>query len=91
MNEVVIYGTATCSYCLRAKELLDSKDVAYTEYRVDEEPHLREQMIEKSGGGKTVPQIFIGDEAIGGCDDLFALEQAGELDVLLTQKGESNG
>lgn len=90
MPEVIIYSTKTCPYCQQAKELLDSKHLRYTDYPVDEEPHLRDIMVEKSGR-KTVPQIFIAGEHVGGCSDLFALEHSGELDRLLTQIGEENG
>lgn len=83
MKQVIIYSTETCPYCVRARDLLKSKDVSYTDIRVDEQPELRDDMISKSGR-RTVPQIFIGDEHVGGCDDLFALEQAGELDSLLS-------
>lgn len=82
MAEVIIYTTGTCGYCFRAKELLREKDVAFTELRVDLEPGLREEMINKSGR-HTVPQIFINGQAIGGCDDLYALEHQGKLDQLL--------
>lgn len=83
--EVVIYTTATCPYCHRAKHLLDDKGVSYQEIRVDLEPELRAEMMERSGR-RTVPQIFIDGKAVGGSDDLYALEQAGELDQLLGLK-----
>lgn len=73
MNEVILYTTGYCPYCIKAKELLDRKKVIYTEIRVDLQPELREEMIQKSGR-RTVPQIFINGKAIGGCDDLYALE-----------------
>ena len=82
MKPVIVYNTESCPYCVRARQLLESKNISYTDIRVDEEPQLRQEMFEKTGR-TSVPQIFIGNEAIGGCDDLFALEQAGELDRLL--------
>ncbi|APF03853.1 TPA: glutaredoxin 3 [Legionella pneumophila] len=82
MNEVILYTTGYCPYCIKAKELLDKKKVIYTEIRVDLQPELREEMIQKSGR-RTVPQIFINNQAIGGCDDLYALEAQGTLNELL--------
>ncbi|AOW51245.1 TPA: glutaredoxin 3 [Legionella pneumophila subsp. pneumophila] len=82
MNEVILYTTGYCPYCIKAKELLDRKKVIYTEIRVDLKPELREEMIQKSGR-RTVPQIFINGQAIGGCDDLYALEAQGTLNELL--------
>lgn len=83
MAKVIIYTKETCPYCVRAKQLLDHKKVSYEEIRIDLHPELRDVMIERSGGRRTVPQIFINDESIGGCDDLYALDQAGQLDPLL--------
>src|SRR5690606_9549589 len=83
MNRVEIYTTAWCGYCRRAKNLLESKGVAYEEIRVDAEPARRAEMLERSEGRRTVPQIFIDGRGIGGCDDLFELERRGELDKLL--------
>ncbi|HAZ7572728.1 glutaredoxin 3 [Legionella sp. PATHC032] len=82
MNEVILYTTGYCPYCIKAKELLDKKKIIYTEIRVDLQPELREEMIQKSGR-RTVPQIFINGQAIGGCDDLYALEAQGTLNELL--------
>ncbi|STX29616.1 grxC glutaredoxin 3 [Legionella beliardensis] len=82
MANVIIYSTSYCPYCMRAKQLLDSKGVNYQEIRVDEEPEKRAEMMARSGR-RTVPQIFINDQAIGGCDDLYALESKGRLDKLL--------
>lgn len=79
---VVMYGTAYCPYSVRARRLLDDKGVRYEDIRVDNRPELRREM-EKRSGRRTVPQIFIDDEHIGGSDDLHALEYAGELDSLL--------
>ena len=77
-----MYSTGFCPYCVRARMLLDRKGVAYKEIRVDHEPQLRAEMMERSRRN-TVPQIFIGDYHVGGCDDMFALEQQGKLDTLL--------
>ena len=79
---VVIYTTRFCPYCIHAKRLLDGKGVAYREIRVDFKPGLRREMMARSGR-RTVPQIWIGDTHVGGCDDLVALERNGRLDGLL--------
>jgi glutaredoxin 3 len=79
---VTIYVTDWCPYCRRAKSLLTQKGVAFEELNVDDELKLREQMIARSNR-RTVPQIFIGEKHVGGCDDLFALEESGELDRLI--------
>lgn len=83
MPKVEIYTKDYCPYCTKAKTLLDRKDVDYKEIDITHDPNLQMGMIEKSGGRRTVPQIFIGGQAIGGCDDLYALEEKGELDKLL--------
>lgn len=82
MADVIVYTTAYCPYCVRAKHLLDGKGVTYKEVRVDEDDEQRAIMMERSGR-RTVPQIFIDDKAIGGFDDMYALDQQGELDKLL--------
>ena len=82
MAEVIVYSTEICPYCVRAKQLLDSKQVAYQEIRVDLQPELRDEMIAKSGR-RTVPQIFINGKPIGGCDDLYELNRSGQLDQML--------
>ncbi len=79
MSDVVMYSTGFCPYCVRAKMLLKQKNVDFTDVRIDVDAHRRDEMEERSGR-TSVPQIFIGDFHVGGCDDLFALEQAGELD-----------
>ena len=81
---ITIYTKVYCPYCVRAKQLLDHKGVSYTEYKIDEQPELRAQMIEQENGRTTVPQIFIGTLHIGGCDDLHALDAQGKLDPLLS-------
>ncbi|ABA56575.1 glutaredoxin 3 [Nitrosococcus oceani] len=82
MPKVVMYATLWCPYCIGARRLLDSKGIDYTEIRVDLEPEQRAVMINKSHR-RTVPQIFINDQPIGGYDELAQLERARELDVLL--------
>ena len=83
MPTVEIYTKAFCPYCTRAKRLLDEKGVPFEEVAVDFAPGERQQMIQRAKGRTTVPQIFIDDQHIGGCDDLMALERAGKLDELL--------
>lgn len=83
MAEVTIYSTQVCPYCVKAKQLLSSKGVDYKEIDISQDPALVEEAQTRSGGRRTVPQIFIGDYHVGGCDDLFALDSAGELDALL--------
>ncbi|GAC1455698.1 MAG: glutaredoxin 3 [Steroidobacteraceae bacterium] len=80
---VVMYSAAWCPYCAQARGLLEEKGVAVEEIDIDAAPQARGEMIRKSGRG-TVPQIFIGETHVGGCEDLFALESAGSLDSLLT-------
>ncbi|BCA94555.1 glutaredoxin 3 [Legionella antarctica] len=82
MVQVIMYSTGYCPYCSKAKELLHKKNVVFTEIRVDLQPELRNEMIAKSGR-HTVPQVFINGQAIGGCDDLYALEHQGKLNQLL--------
>lgn len=83
MKPVEIYTTPYCPYCIAAKKLLDKKGVAFAEIDVSRDPALRQAMTKRSGGGRTVPQIFIGGTHVGGCDDLHALDQRGALDPLL--------
>ncbi len=83
MKEIVIYTTEVCPYCIRAKNLLKKKGVAFKEVRLDQTPDLVDDVVRKSGGRKTVPQIFIGDNHIGGCDELYALDRDGKLDPML--------
>ncbi|WP_298625716.1 glutaredoxin 3 [uncultured Legionella sp.] len=82
MSEVIMYSTGYCPYCIKAKELLNRKNIPFTDIRIDMHPERREEMIIKSGR-HTVPQIFINGQAIGGCDDLHALEHQGKLNELL--------
>ena len=83
MKPVEIYTTEVCGYCAAAKRLLAKKGAAFTEIDVGGDASLREHMIRRAQGGRTVPQIFVGDVHVGGCDDLYALEDAGKLDALL--------
>lgn len=83
MPKITMYSTAFCPFCIRAKKLLKSKGITeIDEIRVDQNPAERHTMMERTGR-HTVPQIFIGDTHVGGCDDLFALERSGGLDPLL--------
>lgn len=83
MADVTIYTTMLCPYCFRAKGLLEKKGVSFTEIDVGMDAGKRQEMTNRAHGRHTVPQIFIGDTHVGGCDDLFALESAGKLDSLL--------
>lgn len=79
---VVLYTTPYCPFCIRAKSLLDSKQVSYREIGVDQDPALRQEMMTRSGR-RTVPQIWIGEQHVGGFDELAALERRGELEELI--------
>ena len=81
--EVVMYSTGFCGYCLRARSLLERKGIDVQEVKIDEDVQQRDAMLRKSGGRRTVPQIFIGERHVGGFDDLAALDRSGELDKLL--------
>jgi len=83
MKKVEIYSSNACPYCVKAKTLLKDKGVEYQEYRIDLDPALMEEFVKRSNGRKTVPQIFINEEHIGGCDDLYALEEQGKLNPIL--------
>ena len=83
MSGVVVYSSNLCPFCFRAKSLLSQKGVDFQEIVVDMQPAIRAEMRAKAGGINTVPQIFIGDVHVGGCDDLFALDAAGKLAPLL--------
>ncbi len=82
-GKVTIYSGNRCAYCNAAKRLLDSKNVAYTEINIDEDPALREEMMARTQR-QTVPQVFIGEVHVGGFDDLSELNQSGKLDELLS-------
>ncbi|WP_247218156.1 glutaredoxin 3 [Synechococcus sp. C9] len=80
---VEIYTWRTCPFCIRAKALLNRKGVPFTEYAIDGDETARTKMAERAGGRRSVPQIFINGQHIGGCDDLYNLERSGELERLL--------
>ncbi|OUC13052.1 MAG: glutaredoxin 3 [Alkalinema sp. CACIAM 70d] len=80
---VEIYTWSTCPFCIRAKRLLDSKGVQYTEYCLDGDELGRAKMAERANGRRSVPQVFINDQHVGGCDDIHALDRKGQLDPLL--------
>ncbi len=82
---VEIYTWQTCPYCIRAKMLLWWKGVKFTEYKIDGNETARAKMAERANGRRTVPQIFINNQHIGGCDDLYNLDSQGQLDPLLMQ------
>jgi glutaredoxin 3 len=83
VKPVLVYSSRICPYCLLAKRLLSNKGVKYEEVLVDVDCSRRGEMLQRSGGRRTVPQIFVGDQHVGGYDDLAALERAGKLDPLL--------
>ena len=85
MAKVEVYTTDYCPFCFRAKALLDRKGVKYEEIDVTDDPEMRARMVERAGGRRTVPEIFINDRIVGGYDELRALELKGELDSLLAQ------
>jgi len=78
-----MYVTGWCPFCQRASGLFRSKGLKFAEINVDDDAKSREEMIARSGGRRSVPQIFIGDQHVGGCDDLYALDDSGELDRLI--------
>ena len=80
--DIVMYSTGWCPYCERARALFARKNLTFREIKLDEEPAERNAMLARSGGRRTVPQIFIGDQHVGGFDELHALDKAGELDTL---------
>ena len=83
MNPVTIYTTAWCPYCSAARSLLKEKGIAFREIDVEKTPTERAVMMTRAGGRTSVPQIFVGETHVGGCDDLYALDKAGKLDALL--------
>ncbi|CUH79591.1 Glutaredoxin-3 [Tritonibacter multivorans] len=83
MKPVEIYTSPLCGFCHAAKRLLNQKGVSFSEIDIRAEPDRKAEMIERANGGYTVPQIFIGETHVGGCDDLYALDRAGQLDPLL--------
>ena len=83
MTQVTIYTKPYCPFCIRAVSLLEEKGAAFTEIEAAFDPDKRQEMMARSGGRATFPQIFIGEDHIGGCDDMLALEREGKLDALL--------
>ncbi len=83
MAKIEIYTKGYCPYCHRAKAFLSDKGLTFTEYKIDEQPELRPEMIQRSNGGITVPQIIINQEPIGGCDDMMALVANNKFDELI--------
>jgi glutaredoxin 3 len=81
--DIVMYSTGWCPYCVRARALLERKGLPFREVKIDEDPAERDAMLARSGGRRTVPQIFVGDHHVGGFDDLYALDKAGKLDELI--------
>ncbi len=82
-SKVEIYTWRTCPFCIRAKGLLDDKGVEYIEYAIDGDENARDKMADRGDGRRSVPQVYINDVHVGGCDDLHALAASGKLDVLL--------
>ncbi|MEJ2344989.1 MAG: glutaredoxin 3 [Gammaproteobacteria bacterium] len=85
MTNVLMYSTAICPYCIRAEQLLHHKGIDVDKVRIDLDPERYQEMLQRSGGRRTVPQIFVGEVHVGGYDDLAALEREGRLDPLLEQ------
>ena len=85
MAKVEIYTTSYCPFCIRAKNLLNSKGIAFDEIDVTDDDAMREKMVELSGGRRTVPEIFINGKIVGGYDELHALDARGDLDAMLAQ------
>jgi glutaredoxin 3 len=83
MPSITIYTKSWCPYCSAAKKLLSEKGAGFTEIDIEKKPEARAEMIQKAGGRSTVPQIFIGEKHVGGCDDLYALDDRGELERML--------
>ena len=86
MKPITIYTTELCPYCRRAKVLLGQKGATYTEIDVTYDPAERARMAQRAGGRRSVPQVFIGETHVGGCDDIYALDAQGGLDALLETK-----
>ncbi|MBB6242068.1 glutaredoxin 3 [Rhodanobacter sp. MP1X3] len=83
MSKIEVYSTAVCPYCVSAKNLLKAKGLEWTEVRIDTDPVQRDAMLTRSGGRRTVPQIFVNDQHVGGFDDLVAADRSGKLAQLL--------
>ncbi len=83
--KVEIYTRRFCGYCVRAKQLLDEKGIDYVEMSIDADSEMHQNMIQRSAGGTTVPQVFINGQPVGGCMELFSLDRRGDLDALLVE------
>ena len=83
MSKIEIYTWQYCPFCIKAKTLLNKKNIQFTEYKIDGDEDAREEMSLRASGRRSLPQIFINDEGIGGCDDLYELEKENKLDNLL--------
>lgn len=83
MQPIEIYTSPLCGFCHAAKRLLKAKGASFTEIDITRQPQRRAEMMQRAKGGRTVPQIFVGDTHVGGCDELYALDRAGKLDALL--------
>lgn len=86
MADVEIYSSPLCGFCYRAKHLLEDKGIAFTEIDVLMNGARKQEMVKRSGGRTSVPQIFINDQHVGGCDDLYALDRQGSLDAMLAEE-----
>jgi len=84
MKKVEIYTWQYCPFCIRAKSLLNKKKIDFIEYKIDGDESAREKMSKRANGKRSLPQIFIDNESIGGCDDLYSLEEENKLDSLIT-------
>lgn len=89
MQRIEIYTSPFCGYCSHAKHLLQRKQLTYVEYDISTDPALRSQMLERSNGRTSVPQIFIADQGIGGCDELYQLEHENKLDAMMDNTNSS--
>jgi glutaredoxin 3 len=87
MPEIVIYTRQFCGYCTMAKRLLDRHGLSYVEHDATGNPEMRAEMIQRAHGGSTFPQIFFGDQHIGGCDELYALDAAGGIERMMAASG----
>ena len=85
MSKIEIYTWQYCPFCIRAKSLLKKKNIDYIEHKIDGDEIAREKMSERAGGRRTLPQIFINNEGIGGCDELYELEKKNQLDLLINK------
>ena len=83
MSKIEIYTWQYCPFCIKAKTLLNKKNIQFTEYKIDGDEAARDEMSLRASGRRSLPQIFINDEGIGGCDDLYELEEENKLDNLL--------